>query len=495
MFGSRRFSKRDARPRFSWSALFTRYRWLLLLLPIYALVVNGAERWPLALVLGGAVIGYNGLISHAAKRRRYWLASRWLYLVPIEMALICFGISLVHSGQTGDFSVFVLPVAVSCFAALALMANRYAITRSTTEQAGSLEELAGQFRILRDAVLILDDRGRIADANPAAVDIFQRRVRDLRGLELRELIQFNSGRSQSFDPVVTPGRARRPQLASGLRPSGEEFLVELTMSRYELTDGSAGATVAIVRDLSDRQRIVELATQRERLATVGEVLARVTHELATPLTGIATLVDDLMATASPIQKSELQMVREESERAGALVHDVLAFVRKDTNKDTVNVNEAVRRALKLSRLRSGGEETQIELDLHPEPIHAVATLGRLQQVVFNLLENARHAVEGKADGKVTVRTDKVGNDVRIEVIDNGRGVPEDLQDQIFEPFFTTKEPGKGTGLGLAIVESIVAEFGGRISLASDGSGATFTLDLQAPARDSVRQFASASVSQ
>jgi len=105
-------------------------------------------------------------------------------------------------------------------------------------------------------------------------------------------------------------------------------------------------------------------------------------------------------------------------------------------------------------------------------------VGQLQQVLMNVMLNAEQSIGEVAEGRITISANLENEKrVRIVISDNGPGIPADVLPRIFDPFFTTKDAGKGTGLGLAITHGIVHEHGGTISAASDGNGATFTLEF------------------
>ncbi len=521
--------------------VFQQYRWLLLTLPIYALIVYGVAAWPLASVLAIAAILYTGLMGAASKRFHEWFSEHALYLRCVEIGLISIGASLLYM-QNGSFSsyrfyydgfyaIFVALAAISAgrtgviwsgiaatiavgvgqlmlapavpalfsissigywlsvllytgtfgvfFMAVGLLARLSTDFRTTVGETTLLESVGQQFQSLRDAVLVLKEDGTVVNANPAAAEIFDMHVKLLKGKQVKELIRFSSNRRDDVIRTTTPTCLRRPLLLTGLRVNGEEFPVELTMSRYRPLEGGPAAAVAVIRDLSERQLMVQVAAQRERLATVGELVARVIHELASPLTGISTLVNDMVASSNETERPTLEMVLGEARRANEIIRELLAFVRRDSGKSTVCVNDAVERALKLSELRNDGATVQVVTDFSLDEPHAVGSLGRLQQVVLNLIENARHAVSDRDDGRIIVRTGEDGDEVYLEVADNGEGIPAEIQERIFEPFYTTKQPEVGTGLGLAIVESIVSDFGGKISLRSNGEGTTFRVSLRA----------------
>ncbi len=242
-------------------------------------------------------------------------------------------------------------------------------------------------------------------------------------------------------------------------------------------DGCCAATVAVVRDLSERQRIFEITAQRERLADIGQLTAEVAHEISRPITGIRTLIDDLLVTCRDDDRETLELVKTEAQRASALIHEVLLFARRDTSKPVIELNELVERATNLFALRNR-RRVNITIDRvlsdEPTPIHGQPC--QLEQVVLNLLENAAHAIADRAEGEIRIRTRVEEAQVILEVSDNGGGIPPEILERIFEPFFTTKERGVGTGLGLAIVDSIVREHGGTLTVCSrPGELTTFVL--------------------
>ena len=337
--------------------------------------------------------------------------------------------------------------------------------------------LSERFRALREAVLVLDERGYVADANPAASELFATSVSSLRDRHVRELVNLN-GHTPDVGTSADAVKTDRPLQLSAWRAGDDEFSVEVTLSPYTSKDGDGAATVVVIRDLSDRHRILEIVAHRERLATVGEATARVVHNLRNTLTGITTLVDDLLETTEASDVDSLVMVQGEAQRAAAMLCELLTFSRRDATRPLVSLNEVVERAAQLSSLRHRSANFEIVKELSDESAQVLAGAAQLEQAVLNLLDNARHAVSGRETGCVTVRTWVDGNQVKLSVADNGCGIPEDLLGRVFDPFFTTKDPGVGTGLGLAIAESTVREFGGAITVSSEpGGGTTFILSF------------------
>jgi two-component system nitrogen regulation sensor histidine kinase NtrY len=168
---------------------------------------------------------------------------------------------------------------------------------------------------------------------------------------------------------------------------------------------------------------------------------------------------------------------EEADRLKHIVSEFSAFARMPKPEfQRLDLNELVRSALALYQ----GGTTSIEIRLAPQLPQIDADKNQLNQVVLNLVENARDAIGQRGDGHIAVSTRRgeAGDRAMLIVEDNGPGIPVDLKDKVFAPYFTTKHAKGGTGLGLAIVHRIVSDHGGRISVADTlGGGARFAIEL------------------
>jgi two-component system, NtrC family, sensor kinase len=156
-----------------------------------------------------------------------------------------------------------------------------------------------------------------------------------------------------------------------------------------------------------------------------------------------------------------------------------------------DLNAIIRQTVDLLAYDFRTRAVTINLDLHDLPLARVDS-GSMQQVLLNLLKNAEHAAsQGEAGGKVFVRSscNKDKSVIRIEVTDNGPGIPPEIQDQVFEPFFTTKTRDLGTGMGLPVSKRIIEEHSGSLSFESrPGVGTTFAIELELiPTKVSVSQ--------
>jgi C4-dicarboxylate-specific signal transduction histidine kinase len=230
--------------------------------------------------------------------------------------------------------------------------------------------------------------------------------------------------------------------------------------------------------LRQRQRLA----QSEKLASLGQFIAGIAHEMNNPLQGVLGHLELLMRTADRGLKKELRGIYQEADRAAKIVANLLVFSgSRRLTRRRLRVERIVSRALVSRRaaLRKGTiDVVRADGDDLP-PVSGDPLL--LHQAFLNVLINAEHAATAGAPPpriQVAVRADADRAIVVTTIRDSGAGIPADVLPRIFDPFFTTKEVGRGTGLGLAITYGIIQEHGGAIHAANDvGGGAVFTVEL------------------
>jgi signal transduction histidine kinase/ActR/RegA family two-component response regulator len=242
--------------------------------------------------------------------------------------------------------------------------------------------------------------------------------------------------------------------------------------------------VEIYRDLTAQRVFQSKLLQTEKLAALGQMVTGIAHELSNPLTSILGYAQRLLVRRDPIVHShEVRQIFQEAERAGAILRQLLLSARDSRpERRRVALNQVVSRALELQRFSSAAHNIRVQLDLDPLLPFVLGDAGQLQQVLMNLIGNARQAIEEQGrGGTIRVKTERIAEKrVLLEVSDDGPGIPQAIQARIFDPFFTTKPPGVGTGLGLAIVLGIVREHGGKLHLTSNvGQGTVFSIELPA----------------
>jgi signal transduction histidine kinase len=245
---------------------------------------------------------------------------------------------------------------------------------------------------------------------------------------------------------------------------------------------------------SSEQRVIDLRAQliqAEKLASFGQVVAGVVHELANPLTSIVAYAEYLTKKArSQSQANEdvqrLERIGEAAQRILRFSRDLIAYARPSADSPgPVPIHDVIDQAISFCE----HEFTRRDIALVRRfgvGLPAVRGLGpQLTQVFVNLFTNAAHAMDAHG-GKLFVDTEfeEAKDVVTVRITDTGVGIPPELMERLFDPFFTTKEKGKGTGLGLYIVSDIVKAHGGTLGAASTpGEGTTFTLRLPLYYRD------------
>ena len=225
-------------------------------------------------------------------------------------------------------------------------------------------------------------------------------------------------------------------------------------------------TVAIENlRLQEREQLRQQETARSyRLAAVGELAAGVAHEVNNPLSAIANLAELLLEEdLSRSARDDISGILSEAHRAASIVRNLLAFARQQVpEKRPTEVAHVIRRVVELKRYQLRAAHIDVELHLEEVPL-VNADAHQLQQVLHNLLSNARQAIQHAYDtGVVRVRLRALDHHVEIRVEDTGPGIPEHTLPHLFTPFFTTKKAGEGTGLGLSISYNIAHEHGGEI---------------------------------
>lgn len=237
-----------------------------------------------------------------------------------------------------------------------------------------------------------------------------------------------------------------------------------------------------------KEKTIQLI-QTEKIATLGELIAGITHELNQPLNVIKIICQSTLrdiktneAINQDLLVKDLNDIISQVNKMSEIINHMRIFTRRTegTLMERININTPIEGVFKImgQQLRDRNIDVVTQLS---EDLYVKGDGIRLEQVFMNLITNARDAVEKarKEEGmKIIIRTYKRDGSVIIEVEDNGIGIPERLKEKIFEPFYTTKEVGKGTGLGLSISKQIIEEHNGRIEVESEvGKGTIFRVVL------------------
>ncbi len=376
---------------------------------------------------------------------------------------------------------------------------------------------------LLEAIVVADEQGRIKLLNPTGQRLFGYEEHEVLGQPLNLLMP--SGDWDAYDQALRRYVETRDARSigstterQGRRKGGEIFPLELSLSAIELPEGIN--FLGAIHDLTERRRMQAMIVQAEKLASLGLLSAGVAHEVNNPLAfvsnnlfilerdthsileileaceeaypalradhpDLARRIDQIAeATDLPYIRDNLGRLfgstRQGVKRISGIVENLRGFARLDqAGVDRVDLSLAITGSLEL--IRSQLERRQITVEPHEGGLlPVVCAPAQINQVVLNLLINAMQAIEatGRGSGRIEINTRAENDEVILEVVDDGCGMPEADLPRIFDPFFTTKPVGQGTGLGLAITHSIVTDHGGRVEVESTpGRGSCFRVIL------------------
>jgi signal transduction histidine kinase len=251
--------------------------------------------------------------------------------------------------------------------------------------------------------------------------------------------------------------------------------------------------VLVARDITsqmqletEREALRGQLAQSEKLASLGQFVAGIAHEMNNPLQGVLGHLELLIETsdaAKPVRPT-LRQIYQEGDRAAKIVRNLLIFTGSQRiSRQRLRIDRVLSRALSSRAVSRRQHHIDVSRQQEDDVPQVSGDGLLLQQALLNILINAEHAIESTGTpGRIntSVRAVNGGNTVRLTIQDTGPGIPPEDLPRIFDPFFTTKEVGKGTGLGLAITYGIVQDHGGTIHASNvPEGGARFTIDLPA----------------
>ena len=378
------------------------------------------------------------------------------------------------------------------FHALATHAN-IVLERLVTHIFAEERRLTSILSSMSEAVYFMDKKGRATAVNKKGMELMEQFCHAgldcvaLRsettgggcaadggpGCELSALFNRFRGLGNGFD-----GKLYTEEIRNG---KGQTVLVAISNLLTE--DGKDNGYVITAKDVTEERRIQKSVMLTGKLAALGEMAAGIAHEVNNPLQIMLANVELLSDSITGNGLKRLEGLRDGVHRIKGIMRDILIFAREQTTEvEDVDLNPLIKEVAGMLGRQFRLANIAMSLDLDRRSLVVRANRNLLQQVMINLLQNARDALEGAASGtapRVSIMTVLLpGGIVIAEVSDNGPGIPENIMDRIFDPFFTTKEVGKGTGLGLSISRRIIVSMGGTISVASSLSiGTRFTISL------------------
>jgi PAS domain S-box-containing protein len=379
-----------------------------------------------------------------------------------------------------------------------------------TQLENSQSILSHTIDALSAAIISADSEGVVMRFNRKAKVFFGKQGQEVAGLSLFEMVPVTRG---DLDAVAKQNKFLRLD-KSIVRASTGIRLADIQINHFN-TMGSS-YFVVVVEDTTERVRFEGLMAHAEKMISVGGLAAGMAHEINNPLAGIMQSAQVILGRLEPMRASNIQIaeqagvkfdallgylnrreipvlvsqIRESAIRASRIVKSMLELNREsDADRAPTDINELLETSVRLSSidydLKKKYDFRRIEIvrDYDPKLPSVSCTASQVEQVFLNLLRNAAQAMSGldrKGEPpKIILRTRLEDGKARIEIEDNGPGIPEELLGRIFDPFFTTKKPGEGTGLGLSVSYFIITkDHAGTITAESEsGNGTKFIICL------------------
>jgi two-component system NtrC family sensor kinase len=354
----------------------------------------------------------------------------------------------------------------------------------------SEEEWETTFNALAEGIAVVGPDGAILRANRALAAVVEVPERELVGQNFRELL---SGAAEAVSGLIEASYRGERTVPLVVRLEHNNRVLRLTAA--PLAGVERGSVVILIEDVTEQRLLEAQIIQNDKMASIGQLVSGVAHELNNPLTSIAGLAELLLERpAHPeLPREHLRVIHDQAERAGRIVRNLLTFARKGVPEQTaVDLNDVISRTSLLIVYELQLHGIELSSELSPEPVIVLGDRYELQQVLLNLITNAVQAVAGLKPGKprgIRLSTIRSNGEAVLRVRDTGLGVPKHLAPYLFTPFFTTKGPGEGTGLGLSLSYGLVKAHGGALTYeppAEGGAEFRVTLplyELEAPPRE------------
>ncbi|MBF0450843.1 MAG: PAS domain S-box protein [Candidatus Magnetomorum sp.] len=344
------------------------------------------------------------------------------------------------------------------------------------------------FNNIPNPVFIIDfDTLQILDCNESALTEYAYEKNTLQKMSFLNL--FSPNDRLHYESVIKTSDCLTK--IEHFRQDGTPLYVNIRISPSDYP----GKKVLVITtsDITDMLEAERQLTHASKMATLGEMATGIAHELNQPLTVMKTASNFFIRKIKKNETIQQSIFEELSrkidanvDRSTKIINNMRQFARKSKLLlEPINVNCVMEKTVEIfsQQLKVRGIELVWNIEDNLPPV--MADVGRLEQVLINLILNARDAIDifdkqtqAKIEKKITINATCQSSNIIIKVSDTGPGIPESIKNKIFEPFFTTKEVGKGTGLGLSISYGIMKDFGGDIQVNSRQTGGTcFTLSL------------------
>ena len=347
-----------------------------------------------------------------------------------------------------------------------------------------------------DGIILIDLKGFITEVSEIGLELFcAARRTDMIGKDYHFFVPSRERKTirKIAESTMNEGLVQNVELLLE-RKDHTVFSGEVSSTLIQDQNGMPSSYMIIVRDISQRKKEETRQFHSDRITSLGEMASGIAHEINQPLNTISLTLDNVLLEASNMEnltkdylKVKLDKIFENITRIRNIIDHVRAFSKNDDDYilTAFDVNLSIKNAVSMISEQFNHLDIELDMQLEENLPSITGNTFKLEQVMLNLLSNAKDALIEKRnrqtkvfDMKIGIRSFHRGQSIIIEVSDNGTGVGKEDIDHIMLPFYTTKDTGKGTGLGLSISYQIIKEMNGTIELSGNSnSGTTFEITL------------------
>lgn len=404
-------------------------------------------------------------------------------VVIFILAILSFATWFLFNYTSINIPIDITQVAlVVAFAFSAIMFHRYVTDKE--EIVGMLDELAGYsiqnesvFENIGSALMVVDAAGKVTKVNRKAEEILEAKNRELVGKNCQQIFTNAELGGLIIKTLRSSDRAINHEV--NLKSSGgKHYSLQITTSHLQNKKGYTIGVIAVINDVTEMRELQEKLKLNEHLASIGELAAKLGHEIGNSLGGIKLFTDNLMDELPPedSRREYAAEILSEIDRLKISINDLKNYSRPiNLELRKTSINQMMDEALSLIMDKIKENNISIEKHLSYNLPDLMIDPDQVKGALMNIMINAIQAMpEG---GILEVSTRRWNGVLELSVGDTGMGIPEDIRSKIFNPFFTTKK-ALGTGLGLSIAYKTIKSHGGTIRFDSEvDRGTIFTIEL------------------
>ncbi len=417
----------------------------------------------------------------------------WSVAVAAPTTEVENSIRSIHTRQLLMQAVIVVFIVVGGFIIHVLMTSwSSTLTQEVELKTRAFKKSEQRYKSLvenaEDIIFTVDCDGCFLSINNNGAKFFNKTPEDIIGRNMSEIFLWPGGEAMLTAVKEVVESKQGEQITHPVKIAEQEYWLNTNFRRLLDEDGNIYAVLGISRNITDRKKIEESSYHTEKLASMGTLAAGVAHEINNPLGIILGFSDLLLEKAKPDSEEAdiLKTIAKHGLRAKRVVENLLSFARyTECKEELVDINKGIENVIAVVGNTLLMKKITLKQNLNADLPRIKGCSEELQQVFFNIINNAASAMNG--GGTLSIETRSLNNNELVEIrfADTGHGIRKEHRSKIFDPLFTTKKVGEGTGLGLSVSYGILTKHGGTIYFESktkdesEDSGTTFIITLPA----------------